>query len=315
MRKTLLLPLKFLIFFIISAAVFSLFILIFSWGQNFSRITGGENSLWLFFSAAAANIIFPSVSSALLFTAFDYRGKTLGVFQVLLLAASVFAVLFFGLRLAASLEEPESHQIYQAFQPDNLHKVDDALIYTGTADIDGSIEDIIIRKDDSGNPSFEYYRSGEFKTDPAPVLNAGGSLSIEVEPRNPVYSHIFRPPGLLERYTDDIGFFNSVYLSAAVGSMEDFLLMVTALTAFLVICLIFKGVTVWPLFEMTLILFLHRIALYIINLFSREADFISETFFGGSPVQNIPLLTIAGLSLLLLLCGLLLRTSQRMRKK
>jgi hypothetical protein len=317
MRKSFLLPLKFLLFFLISAVVFSLFVLIFSWGENFSRAAGSVNSLMLFFSAAAGKIMFPSVSSALLFTAFDYRKKKLGIIASLLLAVSVFVVLFFGLKFSTALEEPADSRSFQPFQSEKIHAVEGGLIYTEKTSSESSvgIEGIIIRKHGSSLPGFEYFDEGQFQQLPEPVLSAEGSTVLKINPRNPVYQQIFNPPELLGGYLSDIDFCNKMFLSAAEKGGMDFLLLTAAFTAFLVICLLFKGITVWPLFEMMLILFFHRIVFYILNLFTGEADFISETFFGGNPISSIPLYTILAMSILLLLSGLLIRTSTRLRKK
>ena len=317
MRKLFLLPLKFLVFFIISAIIMSFFVLIFSWGQNFSRASGGENSLLLFFTVAAGNIIFPSVSAALLFTVFDSRKKSLGIIAPLLLAVSVFAVLFFGLRFSATLEIPEESLNFQPFQDGYIHVVEDGLIYTGTigSDDSGEIIDLITRKHDNSLPGFEYYSRGDYLQHPESRLSAEGSEKIKIVPANPVYDHIFKAEGLFAGYLRDISFCNSIIFSAADEGGIDFLFLCGAFTAFLVICVLFKGLTSWPLFEMILILFFHRLGFYLVALFSSEANFISETFFGGKPVPDIPLYTILALSILLLLCSLLLKTSNRLRKK
>ncbi|MBI9107255.1 MAG: hypothetical protein JEZ04_10980 [Spirochaetales bacterium] len=316
MRKSFLLPLKFLVFFIISAAVFCLFSLIFHWGQNFST-AGESNRLLIFLAPTAGNVVLPSVSSALLFTVFDYRKKSIGLVGVLLLTVSVFAVLFFGFRLTASLEDPDNSTNYHPFENGKIHSVNGTLVYTETAGMDssGKIEGIVIREPGASLPGFRYYEAGRFLKSPEPHLTSEGMKPVSVIPQNPVYNHVFRAPDLFSGYMGDMSFSNLVFIEASRESGINFVLLTAAITAFLMVCLLFKGVTVWPLFEMILILFFHRIIFYLIRLFSSEADFISESFFGGKTVADIPFITISALAVVLLLSGLLLRTSNRLRKK
>jgi len=234
-----------------------------------------------------------------------------------LLTASVFVVLFFGFRLTSKLAPPADGPGMQPFLSGKIHTVDEMLIYTektggeSTADIEG----IIIRTSESALPGFSYFKTGRVEAAPEPKLLIKGLPPVSIIPPNPVYDHIFRPPGLFGDYLRDIGYCNSVFIRASNNSKLSLLLLTAAVTAFLMICLLYKGTTVWPLFEIILIIFFHRIVFFIIRLFDTEADFISETFFGGTPVQNIPLFTILALSVVLLLSGLLLRTTTRLRTR
>jgi len=316
MRKSFLLPLKFLLFFIISAAVFCLFTLIFNWGQNFSRAADG-NSLLLFLSSAAGNVIFPSASAALIFSAFDYRKNSLGFLPVILLTASVLVVLFFGFRLTSNLAPPAGSASIQPFSSGKIHTVNEMLIYTEKAGekSTAAVEGIIIRNSESSLPGFNYFDTGRVEMTPELKLVIEDHEPVEILPANPVYDHIFKPSELLGGYLADINYCNSIFISAAKDNKLSLLLLTAAVTAFLMICLLFKGITVWPLFEIILIIFFHRVVFFIIRLFTSETAFISETFFGGKPVANIPLFTILALSVVLLLCGLLLRTTNRLRTR
>ena len=98
-----------------------------------------------------------------------------------------------------------------------------------------------------------------------------------------------------------------------IGGMQYFMLT-AAFTAFLMACFLFRGTSVWPLFDFILILGFHRLGYFIFTLFSNEAGFISDTLFGGKQLDNVPLFTICGVSLIIFIFGLLFRLTSGRRR-
>jgi hypothetical protein len=301
----------------VSTFIFLFFSLIYQWGQWVSPSIELQNNLLLFIPNAAFGTIFPAASAALLFAFFAYRKKAIGPVAVILTAVVIYAVLFLGFKVSSSLQKNMENYAFQPFNEKKLHVTDNDVIYIDSiSEIDSDIaDDIIIRSRNSENPGFRYYRSGRLTDNAQPSLNIDSGQTVRINPANPVFSDAFKPDRLLYSYLQDMGSLNkALYNSAITGGLE-MALIVAVLTAFLLSCLLFRGSTVWPLFEFVLILSFHRVVYYLFGLFSREANFISEAFFGGTQLQHIPLITLSGLTLIVFLVGLLTKlTSGRKRR-
>ena len=314
MRNSFLAPLKFLMYFVISTLVFCFFTMIYYWGQSFSGAEGSR--ILLFFLPISAKAqVFPAVSAALLFTAFDYRHKKMGMTGAVMLTAAVLAVLLSGFMITSRLQQNNPSKVFQPLKPGRIHSLTDGYLYIEAEDSaeTGVLTNIVVRRKQAQLPGFNYYSDGRLSgTDPQ-ILNSDVETAAVIDPPNPIFDHIFKPPGLLGQYLADIAFCNSLFISAAESGGPYFLLLTAAATFFLVVCLLFKGTSAWPLFEMVLILGLHRIVFFVLRVIVTEDNFISETFFGGTRIESLPLLVLTALSALLLLAGILIRTSQKIR--
>lgn len=287
-----------------------LFSLIYTWGQWISLSVDLKNSLLVFLPAAAAGVIFPSASAALLFTFFDYRKKKIRLFSAVLTATVIYIILFFGFRLASSMTDNQESFSFQPFNEKKIHVTNSSIIYTDECGKD-SVEGIIMRGLDSETPGFKYYPDGKLTAGEHPALIIDSERVFNIEPSNPVFYETFKARGVFGPYLNDMGYLNNSLKTAAHTGGLDFLLLTAAITAFLMSCLLFKGATVWPLFDFIIILAFHRLFYYLFVLFSDETTFISETFFGGKQLNNVPLFIITGFTLILFLCGLLIKLTVR----
>ena len=317
MRKIILLPLKYILFFVISYAVFLLFTLIFNWGRWFSPYSGVETGLFMYLGAAAGSIIVPAVSSALIFAVFDYRNVRLHFISVILLSAAVFMTLLFGFRFTGAMTVPVGGVNYQPFEAEIMHPAENYVIYTDKvgAGAYNDIKGVVIRNRDSGLPGFRLYEDGRVESTPSPALILDRDRAIDIIPANPVFNSVFAPPGLLGDYFRDISFFNNAISKPAGAGGVSRLLYTAIFAAFLIVCLLFKGATVWPFFDIILILFLHRLVFYLFRVFSSESVFISETFFGGNFTESIPMFSLLALSAVILFAGILLKIMRPQRNK
>lgn len=299
--------LKFILLGLLSAFIFLAFALIFSWGRWISPSIETANSLLLFLPAAAGRIILPSVTSGLLFTYFSYRNNRMNPAAVILTAGAAFAVLFFGYRFTAAMTYNQDAVAFQPFNERKLHSTDTGIIYTDRIDAEDSsaIDGIIVRKTDSDLPGFKYYEEGRLTGGAEPALNLGDGRTIDVRPSNPVFNSTFSAESLLSGFTADIELLNIVMKKSAVSDEIQYLVLTAVLTSFLMACLLFRGATVWPLLDFMIILALHRLVFYLFAFVSNETDFISETLFGGTAPGNIPMLSLAACTVLIVLFGML----------
>ena len=306
-------PIKFIVFFILSIVVFTIFSMIYHWGIGFSG-TGSGEALFFYLPGSLSASVIPAVSSGLLFTTFDYRRKAFGIIVILILVAVVFGVLYGSLSFSNVLKQPGTGEVFQPFLSEKIHNLDDSLVYVESAEDDGRLGGIVLRRKDDASPAFNYIENARLSDSrPQFIAGAGGEV-LKIYPENPVFSGVFTPARLFGGYLSDLAYCNGIYRRAAAEGGLRFILLTAGLTLFLVVCLLFKGLSAWPLFEMILILFLHRLAYFLIMLFSTEADFISETFLGGTAVPEPALVSVGALTAVLLIAGILLRTSARLRK-
>jgi hypothetical protein len=271
----------------------------------------------MYIPAAAGSIIVPAVSSAMIFAVFDYRNVRLHFISMVLLAAAVFLTLLFGFKFTGAMDFSDGRINYQPFEAEIMHPAEKSIIYTDKVG-EGAyndIEGIVIRNRDSELPGFRLYESGRVESTPSPALIIDRDRVIDIIPSNPVFDSVFAPPELLGDYFHDISFFNNAILDAAKNGGTDYLLYTAVFAAFLMACLLFRGATVWPFFDIIMILFLHRLVFYLFRTFSNESDFISKTFFGGNFTESIPLFTLLALSAVILFSGILLKTTKPLRNK
>ncbi len=315
MGKLFIPPLKFIIYFIISAATFIFLNMLYNWVIFYSISLEQQNSLLLYLPEAANKIVFPAVAAGLLFTIFDSRKRGPNPFAAILTAAAVFLILFFGFKFTKTMVSAEKEPCFQPFQSRMIQITDDHLLYTNK--VEGqSIKGLITRsRKERSDSRFNYYSSAGLEEGNPLRLKTDNSISIEITPPNPIFSEDIRIKEPLYNYLCDIEYFNQSLAEASNKGGTDFIILTAVFTAFLMISLLFKGLSAWPLFDFTLIIFLHRIIFYIFRTFSKESDFISETFFGGKQGLDIPLFTIAGLTILLFLVAVLTRVSLRKGKR
>ncbi len=317
MGKLFIPPLKFIIYFIISAAAFIFLNMLYSWIISYSISLEQQNSLLIYFPEAANKILFPAVAAGLLFTIFDSRKRGPNPFAAILTAAAVFLILFFGFKFTKTMVSAETEALFQPFQSRMIQITDDNLLYTD--EVEGqSIRGLVTRgrKALSGSDNrFNYYSSAALEEGNPLRLKTDNSISMEIIPRNPVFSESLKIKKPLYNYLSDIEYFNQSLAEASNTGGTDFIILTAVFTAFLMISLLFKGLSAWPILDFTLIIFLHRIIFYLFRTFSKESDFISETFFGGKQGLDIPLFTIAGLTILLFLAAVLARVTLRRGKR
>lgn len=310
MGKIILPPLKYILFFLISSVLFLFISILYNWELYISLCSEQQNGLLVFLPAAASGVVFPSASAAILFLVFSSRKKTIHPVSAVIVAAAVFVLLYFGHNFAAEMSFPEDRIIYQPLNSETLHITDNSIIYTD--DCSGeTISGILVRNRKSILPGFKFYPSAKFDKSSGAGLVIDSERKISITPVNPIFSGVIRSTGLLGAYLRDISFLNANISLAAAGGGTDFIILSAIFTIFLMASLLFRKATAWPLFNIALILALHRLIFYLFRLFSEESEFISETFFSGSDYVNMPLITIAGLTAVLLLTGTLLSISSR----
>ncbi len=303
-------PLKFLIFFLVSAAILVFLSMLYSWELLVSLSLEQKNNLLLFLPAAASGIVFPAASSGLLFSVFDYRKEAIKPVSAAITAAAIFLVLYFGFTFTSSMISSNDIAEFQPFNERKIHMTENSIIYTDECDSD-IVSGIIIRNHDGSLPGFKYYDRAVFSSTPGAILQFDDARSMDIVPANPVFYDSFRRSGMIGNYIDDIRFMNESLKTAALNGGGGFILLAAVFSAFLMIGLLFRGASSWPLFDFALILFFHRLVYYLFRLFSSESTFIADTFFGGKQELNIPLFTISGLTLILFLCGVLVKTTSK----
>ena len=315
MGKILLPPLKFILLFIISAAVFLAFTLIYNWGLWISLSQGLRNNLLLFLPSAAYGVILPSITTALLFSFFSYRSTKISPFAAAITTAAVFAIILFGFRFTASMQDNLELISYQPFNERKLQATENSIIYTDKIPDSETVTGIIVRSYDSKAPGFRFYDRGKLIKGRQPELEIGEQRSIAITPVNPVFYDVFQPDKALGKYLSDFSELNGFFRQTAYTGGLQFLLLAAVMSIFLMACMLFRGATVWPLFDFILILGFHRAVYYLFGLMSKEKAFLSETLFGGSLPENIQLLFFAAASLIIIVLGVLIRITSRGRAK
>ena len=305
MGKIILLPLKYILFFLISSGIFLFITTLYHWEQFISLCLGQQNSLLVFLPSAATGIIFPSASAAILFLIFNSRKKSIHPVSSVIIGAAVFAAIFFGFRLVSTMSASNDEIIYQPFNERTIHVTDSSIIYTDECS-EGSIKGIIARNRSAALPGFRFYREAEFTDTPSPGLVIDSERRIDITPINPIFNEVTMEEGFLGDYLGDMKFLSQSIRNSAAAGGKDFLLLSIAFTVFLMTSILYRRASVWPLFNFSLILFFHRLIYYLFKLFSEESTFISETFFGGKQDLNMPLIAITSLTAIFLLAGILI---------
>ena len=307
MGKILIPPLKFILLFILSAAVFLAFSLIYNWGLWVSPATETRNSLLLFIPSTAFGVILPSITASLLFSFFSYRKSRINPVAALLTAAAVFIVIFFGFKSTSALKSSISMVSYQPFNERKLQTTDSGIIYTDNINESGLVKGIITRPYGSQLPGFRFYQGGQLIKGEHPELEISEGRSIGISPLNPVFHNVFEPESALGQYINDYGALNGFFRQAANDGGTSFLILTAVMTAFLMACMLFRGASVWPLFDFILILAFHRGVFYLFSLLTEESDFISETLFGGKVPGDIHLILLSICTLVIAVLGILFR--------
>ena len=231
--------------------------------------------------------------------------KAEGFFSIIIVAILTFLILFFGFKTISLIQNPADDYKYQPLQGGKLSSSEAGIIYASEVSENGYNE-IIVRTPGPMN-LFEYYQSGYINPDNMEAIILDNNSFFEIKPYNPEYNGVFKSNGLLNQYFRDIEFVSNAIYIAGFNSLTDFILISAAFSLFLAVCLLFLNITIWPMFNIILILFIHRLGYFIFRLFTSELDFITETFFGGEIPFNLPLLTIIAITVLILIVGVLFR--------
>ncbi len=311
MNKTLLLPFKFILIFVISMAVLCLFIILQRWGINASPDINFRINLIYYLPGALKSSLFPSLSTAVILTVFDDPKNSGRFLSIIIIAVLSFIILFFGFKTISLIQESSAGYSYQPLQAGKLLSTEDGIIYTSSVS-DNGYSGVITRKPGPLN-LFQYYQSGYINPENIENIILDNSSFFKIEPRNPEYNTVFKSRGLLNQYFSDIEFVTeSIYKTESTGN-KDLIFISAAFSLFLAVCLLFLNITIWPMFNIMLILFIHRMGYYIFRLFTSELDFITDTFFGGNIPFNLPLMTILAITVLILIVGVLFRPYRKKR--
>lgn len=317
MQKAILIPIRFLFFFLISVVIMGFFCLLYYWVETVSIDSIPGEVFFKNLPTVLESIIVPSISVSLLFSFFSLRNSSISVSAVIITTILVFIILFFGFFSLSKISNTVTDKAYSPLSKKMIQSTDDYIIYTDGVieryDSIDEIENIILKKKKGSAPGFKYYHTGILKKKNNPVLVIDSEKEFDIVPANPVFSQILDPDSFLKSILGNITFLGKMLGKIAGKNKITLLFYSVVLTAFLMSCMLLRNSSRWPLIEIAGVFAFHAIAYLLCYSLSNQSDFITKTFLNGSPNEKMPFILLVVLTAVVFVIGILIRFTKGLK--
>ncbi len=317
MKDSLILPVIFLLMFLIIMILLVSGKLVFIWETNMTQ----ESTLsftWILQNLADAmySVLPVSIIISLLITVSRTQKKP-GIrvlsFVLPLITAFTVLVLFFSIFNNITLKSKSVDNYKNPFFNNQLHRLNDSVIYTGK-NSGGDISLILRIKEEQGKPGFTFFKSG--KIDPAEktIITSDPAGRIPVIPDNPHFSPVFAPPGPLKQLFTDMELFNG---SLRILLQENFVFYLITCFSIILFCMsawIMIRISSWPLLNLLLSTIIIRLIFWLHTVFTSELSAgISSILIKNDITQILPAIVFSVLSAIVILIDVLYLLRSRKR--
>jgi hypothetical protein len=280
-KETLLIPVRYLLTFLIVALIASLGIYIFSWGENFAL---GESAAWHLevLLRAGYSALLPTSLLSLVITILilrNRRGHPLFHFLALWISFSFFYLAALTILAPYSPLTPGSRLSIEL--PQAIHDYNDGAVYIEKIPAAGSGA-VLLRPDETPRMS-----AGIVESDSAGLLRIAGDELLQ-EPRNPFFEGHLTPPRSLRRIFTDFRIITSSFAYLSSASPSRLMLTIGAFGLMMTAAWIFGRFTTWPLLNTVFLLFILRVLIFLLALsLGPEAGELLQSFLPGTEIMDL----------------------------
>lgn len=235
-------------------------------------------------AASSALIVSVLASLFLLFGRIQHKpGNRLLSFILPLLLSVIIVIAGFSIIIGPpGTPKRVSSGTYYPFVPKTIHSIESGLIYVDNVILptaggfsgDGIRLERVVRYSE-GRLEYDRTAAAGLKSrgdrNPAAIIPGSTSLSqVPIVPENPIYSPMFEVPPLLRAMISEINLLDDYLLSLRAMAPESFVLAVFSISLFAMSCVVFLGLTAWPLFNALITLVLFRTIFIILRFFDSD---------------------------------------------
>lgn len=307
MRKTLILPLIFLLILLCITVISTSVVSLNSWAIRYApqQPVGDTDSIelqrptFLRYLPEALRSVLPVSVITSLFLCFPVILRNTGfrVFSLFVTASSAFLALIFGtMLLQTTMPAAEFQESTSVFAPEHIHRLNDAVVYAD--EVTGSLlTGVLVYRSAGEDEGFSFYPEAMVEGE---TLVITGTENIKIQPSNPLFGSIFEPPAVLSPFLEEIKVavlrLNHLYQESwnlfLFASLS--LILLTAGSIFL------ATFTRWPLINIVLCIAAFRGIFFIYTFLG--SSFVSGLVGQTEIVEYLPTIgagAIGGLMLLL----------------
>jgi hypothetical protein len=280
-KETLLIPVRYLLTFLIVGLILSLGIYIFSWGQNFALDAPAAWQLNTLLHAGYGSLL-PASLLALVITILSIRnrrGHPLFHFLALWISFSFLYLASLTLLAPYSPLTPDSPLSIEL--PQAIHNYHDSAVYIEKVPAAGSGA-VLLRPEDKPRMS-----AGIVESDSAGLLRIAGEELLQ-EPRNPFFESHLQPPRVIRRIFTDFRIIISSFAYLSSASPSRLMLTISAFGLMMTAAWIFGRFTTWLLLNTVFLLFVVRVIIFVLALsLGPEAGELMRSFLPGKEIMEL----------------------------
>ena len=251
-KNTFLIPIQYLLMYILCAVILMLGVYVYSWCENPYAITGMHENMELLFRSLYS-VLVPASLAALLILILLLQGKT-GFPWLMFFALwlSFSGLLFLQISFFRPYTPLPSRISPPVEIPQRIHSYNDGAVY---------IEESFAQ----GSPAVMISFSGELNLTAGKINEVSnemlgiGDTSLQRIPKNPFFSEALQTPPVIQQIFEDFTVISSFFAYTYSRSFLQAVLVLASFGFLICSCWIFGRFTSWPLLNTIYLLFIFRI--------------------------------------------------------
>jgi hypothetical protein len=309
-KNTLLVPIKYLLVYILVAAIMTLGVYVYSWCENPLPLSGGmHDHVDLMFRGLYAVMVPASLVALVILILMLQHGKGIPWLLFLALWFSFSGLLYVQVSILRPYRPLPPRTAAPVEIPQRIHSYQKGAVYIEESFTQGKPA---VMMSVSGNPQLSAGRIGKVSEDSVRI----GDMSLSRSPKNPFFNEALQTPPIISAIFRDFKVLSSFFAFTHSSSFTRAVLTIASFGFLISSCWIFGRFTSWPLLNTVYLLFVLRIVVLLSALMlSPEAQELFQAFVPEVRLADYAHYIFAAGGLLLVLWDLIFIPFHRFPRK